>query len=54
MQEWVEEGKAPAGIISSGMAFPGRTRPLCPYPQIAKYNGMGNPEDAASFTCQKP
>jgi feruloyl esterase len=54
MQEWVEQGKAPASIVASGMAFPGRTRPLCPYPLFAKYNGKGNPEDAASFTCQKP
>ncbi len=54
MQEWVEEGKAPASIVASGTAFPGRTRPLCPYPLIAKYNGNGNPEDAASFNCQKP
>ena len=53
MQDWVEKGKVPASIIASGMAFPGRTRPLCPYPQIAKYSGKGNPEDAANFSCQK-
>jgi len=54
MQEWVEEGKAPVSIEASGAAFPGRTRPLCPYPQIARYNGKGNPEEASSFSCQKP
>ena len=27
------------------------TRPLCPYPQEARYNGKGNPNDAASFVC---
>ena len=27
------------------------TRPLCPYPQKARYNGKGNPNDAASFVC---
>jgi feruloyl esterase len=54
LQEWVEEGKAPQSMISSGQAFPGRTRPLCAYPQIAIYDGKGNPEDAASFSCQKP
>ena len=29
-----------------------RTRPLCPYPQVAKYNGNGNPDDARSFVCE--
>lgn len=52
MQSWVEEGKAPESLLASGRAFPGRTRPLCSYPKIATYNGKGNPEDAASFTCQ--
>jgi feruloyl esterase len=28
-----------------------RTRPLCPYPQVAVYNGKGDTNDAASFTC---
>jgi hypothetical protein len=31
---------------------PNRTRPLCPYPQVARYNGSGSLEDAASFSCQ--
>ena len=31
---------------------PGRTRPLCPYPKVARYNGSGSIEDAASFTCR--
>ncbi|SNT24569.1 feruloyl esterase [Noviherbaspirillum humi] len=31
---------------------PGRTRPLCLYPQVARYNGSGNIEEAASFNCQ--
>jgi hypothetical protein len=34
--------------------FPGRSRPLCPYPQYAHYDGRGNPEDAASFSCRNP
>jgi hypothetical protein len=54
MQKWVEDGAVPQRMISSGQAFPGRTRPLCAYPQIAIYDGKGNPEDAASFSCQKP
>ena len=31
-----------------------RTRPLCPFPQVAKYNGTGSIEEAASFTCRLP
>jgi feruloyl esterase len=30
---------------------PDRTHPLCPYPQQAVWNGTGNPNDAASYTC---
>jgi hypothetical protein len=51
IQDWVEKGEAPDRVVASGNAFPGRTRPLCPYPQVARYTG-GNPEDAASFACQ--
>ena len=32
--------------------WPGRTRPLCPYPQAAYYKGSGSLEDAASFVCR--
>jgi len=31
---------------------PSRTRPLCPYPKVATYNGTGDVESASSFTCQ--
>ncbi len=50
--EWVEHGKAPDAVIATGPAFPGRSRPLCAYPQHAHYKGEGNPEDAASFECR--
>lgn len=33
---------------------PGRTRPLCAYPQIAKYKGSGDKESASSFDCVEP
>ena len=52
---WVEKGTAPASIIGTAPAqtpFPGRTRPLCPFPQYAHYKGSGSIEDAANFTCQ--
>jgi pimeloyl-ACP methyl ester carboxylesterase len=51
--DWVEKGQAPQRIVASGTTvFPGRTRPLCPYPQYAHYNGSGDPENAASFGCR--
>ena len=49
---WVENGNAPASVTATGRAFPGRSRPLCAYPQHAQYSGQGNPEDAKNFTCQ--
>ena len=45
---WVENGVAPDSILSSGG---GRTRPLCPFPQTAIYDGAGDPNVASSFTC---
>lgn len=49
---WVENGVAPdtvpAQSTSGGVT---RTRPLCPYPQTAIYNGSGDPNSASSFTC---
>jgi feruloyl esterase len=53
--DWVEKGQAPQRIVATGTTvYPGRTRPLCPYPQYAHYDGSGNPEDAASFSCRQP
>lgn len=48
---WVENGVAPESVVAKGKAFPGRTRPLCAYPQHAQYKGQGNPDDAGSFEC---
>ena len=51
--DWVEKGQAPQRIVARGTTvFPNRSRPLCPYPQHAQYKGSGDPEDAASFSCQ--
>lgn len=52
IENWVEKETPPASIVVSGTAFPGRTRPLCPYPQIPRYKGAGNTEDAANFECR--
>ncbi len=57
LEKWVEEGVAPTRLLSSKTDQNGRvlwTRPLCPYPQVAKYRGSGNPNDAASFNCLEP
>ena len=51
IQEWVERGRAPDRIIAAGRAFPDTTRPLCPYPKVARYDG-GDPKSAASFSCR--
>ena len=52
IEDWVEKGVAPDRLIATGRDFPGRNRPLCPYPEISKYNGTGSTEDAKNFTCQ--
>ncbi|MFM9927123.1 tannase/feruloyl esterase family alpha/beta hydrolase [Variovorax sp. H27-G14] len=65
--DWVEQGKAPASVTASargaGTPVPNaevpanwsaqRTRPLCPYPQVATYTG-GDTERASSFACKLP
>jgi Tannase and feruloyl esterase len=52
--DWVENGVAPERLVATGVAFPGRSRPLCPYPQVARYSGQGSTEDAANFSCVEP
>ncbi len=61
LERWVEQGTAPSSIVatkyntpdtpSSGVKF---TRPLCPYPQVARYKGAGSENDAANFACVVP
>jgi Tannase and feruloyl esterase len=65
--DWVERGTAPDRVIATVRGVgnagganaevppswsAGRTRPLCPYPKVARYSGSGSIEDAASFSCQ--
>ncbi len=65
--KWVENGQAPDSVVATarGTGNPGgvntdvpstwspsRSRPLCTYPKVAKYNGTGSVESASSFTCQ--
>jgi feruloyl esterase len=53
---WVEKGQAPASMIASRVVNNQtvRTRPLCPYPQVARYSGKGSIDDAANFSCVAP
>jgi feruloyl esterase len=54
LEQWVEKGKAPdqipASRVSDGRVD--RTRPLCPYPQVASYKGSGSTDEAANFVCK--
>jgi hypothetical protein len=53
---WVERGTAPDAIPASrvigGRVL--RTRPLCAYPEVARYQGSGSTDDASNFACVKP
>lgn len=64
---WVEQGMAPERITATARGpgnagganpdvptawSPGRTRPLCPYPKVARYTGSGSLEDASNFRCE--
>jgi feruloyl esterase len=64
---WVEKGQAPEFVVASARG-PGnaasvnldvpagwsasRTRPLCPYPKVARYDGTGDLESAGNFVCK--
>jgi feruloyl esterase len=54
LEQWVEKGAVPSQIIASHATngVVDRTRPLCPYPQVATYKGTGSIDDAASFVCR--
>ena len=56
LEQWVENKKAPDQIIAthSVEGKVDRSRPLCPYPQVAKYKGTGSIDEAASFSCKLP
>lgn len=66
LDKWVESGRAPDRIVATkyendiAVLFLGqaskvkRTRPLCPFPRVAKYQGAGSIDDEANFMCVKP
>ena len=53
---WVEKDKAPASMVASRVVDNKvvRTRPLCAYPQVARYSGQGSIDDATNFRCVAP
>ena len=53
LMDWVEKGIEPTSYTGSGVNPSGdpRTRPMCPYPQVARYLGEGSIEAAENFTC---
>ena len=56
IERWVEQGVAPDRIIASKVVNGEvrRSRPLCVYPQVARYGGSGSIDDAANFACVNP
>ncbi len=54
--DWVEKGVPAENVIATKYTPDNKvmlTRPLCPYPAVAKYKGAGDTNDAANFTCSK-
>ncbi|MES2957550.1 MAG: tannase/feruloyl esterase family alpha/beta hydrolase [Pseudomonadota bacterium] len=55
LDAWVQGGVAPAHQVTRDtVGVPGRTRPLCDYPKWPRYNGAGDVNAAASFSCVAP
>ena len=54
LEQWVEKGHAPDRIEATRQrdGRVDRTRPLCPYPEVAAYRGTGSTDEAASFVCK--
>lgn len=54
LEQWVEQGQAPASIVATKTSGPGtnRSRPLCPFPQHAVYQGTGSIDEAVNFACK--
>ena len=56
IEAWVASGHAPTRIVASHQTLGkvDRTRPLCRFPQVAKWNGSGSTDEAANFSCVNP
>jgi hypothetical protein len=57
LEQWVEAGIAPEALLATKLDGAGQMawrRPVCAYPQAARYDGSGDPQDPASFRCSEP
>lgn len=60
LEQWVEQAIAPSSIIATkyvkddSQTRVNMTRPLCPYPQTARWTGAGSTDDAVNFVCEAP
>lgn len=56
LERWVEQGHAPDRVVASKVVngLVERTRPLCVYPEVAEWDGMGSTNEADSFACVAP
>jgi feruloyl esterase len=58
LERWRDGGVAPARITATRATGRGQTtpmsRPLCPFPQVARYQGSGSTNEASSFACVSP
>ncbi len=56
LARWRESGITPDQLIASRVSdnHVNITRPICPYPAVAKYSGTGSTNDAANFACKAP
>ena len=56
LDAWVTQGTSPSEIIATHTTKGAvdRSRPLCPYPQVARWKGSGSTDDAANFECVAP
>ena len=56
LANWVEKKQPPDMMLGSHVTngVADLTRPLCPYPQVARYSGQGDVKDAGNFACRTP
>lgn len=56
LERWVEQGESPDRIVASRVEGGAvrRTRPLCPFPQVARYSGSGSTDAESNFVCATP
>ena len=52
--DWVENGNAPEKVMATGNSMPGVSRPMCPWPSYPHYEGSGDENAIANYSCQLP